>query len=157
MDSVLESVRLFRNLRAEERVAPDANPDAWVRASGPEVARVLERERGTVTRLARLGRLTLRAADAPDPTGTASRVAPLGECYLARPAEGRGAAESLARERAKLAELLAKTRARLADDGFRRRAPAEVVREAEEKATELAGRIARLDEHLSSAAAGPSA
>ncbi|MFI5413478.1 MAG: hypothetical protein ACHQ0I_02675 [Candidatus Lutacidiplasmatales archaeon] len=54
--------------------------------------------------------------------------------------------------------MLGKTRARLADPGFRGRAPADVVREAEEKAAELAERVRRIDEHLKedSASSAPS-
>ncbi|EQD41798.1 Aldo/keto reductase, partial [mine drainage metagenome] len=74
--------------------------------------------------------------------------APFGECYLARPETGPEATEALEREREKLELLLEKTRRRLADDGFRARAPPAVVREAEEKARELADRLRRIDEHL---------
>ncbi|HYA71430.1 MAG TPA: hypothetical protein VEH28_08725, partial [Thermoplasmata archaeon] len=63
--------------------------------------------------------------------------------------------EALAREREKLVALLEKTRARLADPGFRDRAPRDVVREAEEKATELAERVRRIDEHLKEDGASP--
>jgi valyl-tRNA synthetase len=72
----------------------------------------------------------------------------LGECYLERPLAGPEASEALRKERDKISVLLEKARARLADDGFRARAPPEVVREAEEKARELAERIGRIDEHL---------
>ncbi|MGA8536925.1 MAG: hypothetical protein WB789_05985, partial [Thermoplasmata archaeon] len=69
-------------------------------------------------------------------------------CYLERPSPGPEASEALRKERTKISALLEKTRARLGDEGFRARAPPEVVREAEEKARELAERIGRIDEHL---------
>jgi valyl-tRNA synthetase len=81
-------------------------------------------------------------------------VAPLGECYLERPASSPVGTETLAREREKLTALLEKTRARLDDAGFRGRAPPEVVREAEEKARELEERIGRIDDHLKSSGSG---
>ncbi len=154
MESVLEAIRLLRNLRAEEGVAAAAVTPAWIRPSGPEVAWVLSGERATIARLARVAPLELLAADAPTPEGVGSRVAPLGECYLVRPAETPAAAEALARERQKLGGLLAKTRQRLADAGFRARAPPELVRETEEKARELEERIRRIDEHMKPDASG---
>jgi valyl-tRNA synthetase len=148
MEGVLDAIRLLRNLRADEGVAASAAPRAWIRPAGPERARVLERERTTIARLARAGSLEFLAPDAPAPDRASGRVAPIGQCYLERPSGGPAASEALGRERAKLAELLAKARARLADPGFRGHAPAEVVREVEEKARDLAERIERIDEHM---------
>jgi len=153
MAPVLESVHLLRNLRAEGRVPLEAVPRAWVRPASPEVARLLAAERGTIERLAKVRPLDLLAPDAPAPEETARRVAALGECFVARPAPGPEETASLERERATLAALLRKTEGRLGDPGFRARAPPEVVREAEAKATELAERLRRIDEHLR---AGPS-
>jgi valyl-tRNA synthetase len=152
MESVLEAIRLLRNLRAEEHIPVDTRPRAWLRPNGPEVARVLSAERATVERLSRVHPLLLLAADAPVPERAGSRVAPLGECYVERAPASAAETESLEREREKLAALLAKTRARLADPGFRGRAPPDVVREAEAKAEELAERIGRIDEHLKESA-----
>ncbi len=148
METVLETIRLLRNLRSEERTPSDHRPPAWVRPAGPEIARVLARESGTIVRLARVQGLTLLDSGAPAPPNAGGRVAPLGECYLERPPASPGESEVLAREREKLAGLLAKARGRLADPGFRARAPPEVVRETEEKSRELEERIRRIDEHL---------
>jgi valyl-tRNA synthetase len=148
MEPVLETVRLLRNLRSEEKVPLEARPKAWVRPTGPEAARVLQSEHDTVVRLVRLGSLEFLGERDGVPPGTGRRVAVFGECFLERPAATGATAEALAREREKLVALLEKTRARLADPGFRDRAPPDVVREAEEKATELAERVRRIDEHL---------
>jgi len=148
MEPVLETVRLLRNLRAEEKVPVDTTPKAWVRPSGPEVARVLSNERETVERLARVSSLVLLGEGDELPNGTGRRVAAFGECFLERPVASGATAEALLREREKLSGLLEKTRARLADPGFRGHAPPDVVREAEEKAAELAERVRRIDEHL---------
>ena len=148
MEPLLETVRLLRNLRAEEKVPVTSIPRAWVRPSGSEVARVLAAERGTVERLARVSSLEILGERDEVPAGTGRRVAAFGECFLERPVASGATADALLKEREKLFALLEKTRARLADPGFRGRAPPEVVREAEEKATELAERVRRIDEHL---------
>ncbi|MGA8303515.1 MAG: valine--tRNA ligase [Thermoplasmata archaeon] len=148
MEPVLESIRLLRNLRADEHVPASAIPSAWIRPAGPEVARVLTQQKRTIGRLARVEPLELLASGDPTPPGVGSRVAPLGECYIARPSETPVDTETLAREREKLVGLLERTRARLGDSGFRSRAPPEVVREAEEKARDLEERVRRIDEHL---------
>jgi valyl-tRNA synthetase len=148
MESVLEAIRLLRNLRSDEQVPAATVPPAWIRPAGPDVARVLDGQRATIGRLARVEPLTFLAETDPAPPGTGSRVAPLGECYVERPPARAEDTEALGREREKLHELLEKTRGRLADAGFRARAPPEVVREAEEKARELEERIRRIDDHL---------
>jgi valyl-tRNA synthetase len=117
---------------------------------------VLEREQRTVARLARVDPLQFLAPGAPTPPGVGSRVAPLGECYVERPAASPVDTETLSREREKLSGLLEKTRGRLDDAGFRARAPPEVVLETEEKARELEERIRRIDEHLKTDGSGAS-
>jgi len=148
MEPVLEAVHLLRNLKAEETPAPGTSPRAWIRPSGPEVARILGAQRGTIARLAHVTGPELLDAGVAPPGHTAGRVAPFGECFLERSPVAAGSTDTLEREREKLSALLEKSRGRLADAGFRARAPPEVVREAEEKAAELAGRIQRIDEQL---------
>ena len=148
MEPLLEAVRWLRNLRAEERVEPGATVRAWIRPAGPEVARVLERERRTIERLARVAPLDWLSADAPAPERAGTRVAAFGECFLERPAATAAGLDALEREREKLAEIVTRTRDRLSDGGFRARAPPEVVRETEEKLRELEARVRRIDEHL---------
>jgi valyl-tRNA synthetase len=148
MEPLLEAIRLLRNLRAEERVAPGTPARAWIRPSGPEVARVLRMEHRTIERLAKVTPLELLDEGSPAPANCGTRVAVFGECFLERPAATAADLEALEREREKIHQLLEKTRARLADDGFRGHAPPEVVRETEEKARELDERLRRIDEHL---------
>ena len=148
MEPVLEAIRLLRNLRSEEHIAPETIPRAYLRPSGPEVGRVLTAQRATIERLARVRPLTLLGASDAPPAGVGSRVAPFGECYLERPPASGEETQALEREREKLYGLLEKTRGRLADEGFRARAPPAVVREAEAKARDLEERLRRIDEHL---------
>ena len=157
MEPILETVRLLRNLRSEERVPQEATPEAWVRPTSAEVAQLVERGRPTIVRLTRVRSLELLEAGRPAPEGVGSRVAPFGEVYLERPRAGSGESQALAREREKLRALLEKTEGRLADPGFRDRAPPEVVREAEEKARELKERLHRIDEHMKESASSGAA
>jgi valyl-tRNA synthetase len=148
MGTVLETLRALRNLRAENHVPLDARPPAWVRPGSPAVARLLAAERDTLVRLARLRGLEILEATEP-PSDVAARVTPDGEVFVELPSGARVAErETLARERAKLLDLLARTRGRLEDPGFRTRAPAQVVRDTEAKAEELAERVRRIEEHL---------
>ncbi|MCI4364701.1 MAG: valine--tRNA ligase [Thermoplasmata archaeon] len=156
METVLEAVRLMRNLRSDEHIPLEVVPPAWIRPAGPEVAQLLAREQGTVERLGRVRPLTFLGFGSPNPPRSGSRVAELGECYVERPESGPAEFETLRREREKISALLEKTRGRLADQGFRARAPPEVVREAEEKVRELAERIGRIDDHLKGDASGGS-
>jgi len=151
MEPVLEAVRLLRNLRSEEEVPADATPEGWVRPSGPETAKVLAAQAPTIAHLARLSSLRILGPAEAAPAPTASRVAPFGECYLARPAAGPARSAALERERERLAGLLARTHARLADPGFVRSAPPEVVEEHRQKEAELTERIAKIDRHLTGA------
>jgi valyl-tRNA synthetase len=157
MEPLLEAIRLLRNLRAEEKVPHEAVPRSWIRPASDGVARVLSAERGTVARLARVAEPEFLPPGSAAPAGAASRVAPLGECYLERPAATPGSSESLEREREKLAQLLEKTRGRLNDPSFRSGAPPEVVEAAEAKARDLEERIGRIERHLKGGTAASAA
>lgn len=153
MEPVLEAIRLLRNLRSEEGIEATATPRGFVRPAGEEVASTLLDQRATIARLARLGEVVLLGASDPAPTGVASRVAPLGECFLERPASGPARSGALERERERLHQLLTKTRARLADPGFVSSAPPSVVAEHRRKEADLAERIDKIDRHLQEASA----
>ena len=149
MDSVLETIRLLRLLRSENKVPVRELPAALLRPSGPAVAEVLGAQREAVRRLARVASLELLAANAPAPPKALASVAPLGEVYLLRTAEGEASDwEALLREKEKLTALLRKTESRIADSGFVDRAPASVVEETRAKAAELTERLQRIEEHL---------
>ncbi|MFZ1023810.1 MAG: valine--tRNA ligase [Thermoplasmata archaeon] len=148
MEVVGESVRILRNLRAENRIAADALAPAWVRPAGTVEAQLLESERETVVRLARVERLELIGPGAPAPSGSASRVALQGEFFLGLPPAREVDRRMLQREQEKLLELLAKSQARLADRGFLERAPVTLVTETREKVRELTERLALIDDHL---------
>ena len=148
MEILLDSIRALRNLRTETKTPVAEIPSVWMRASSPASAAVLEAQRSIVTRLGRVASVQVLAGDDGAPQGCAHAVTPHAEFFLPRPTNTPVEADGLARERERLVELLAKTRARLADAGFRARAPAHVVAEAEEKATEITERLRKIDGSL---------
>ncbi len=154
MEILLDSIRLLRNLRAEEHVAIETIPSAWIRPQNEEIAGLVTAERAAIEKLARVHPLHLLGRADATPEGAASRVSAAGEYFILHPAASTEDTETLRREREKLALLLQKTRERLADPGFGERAPPAVIQEAEEKARELDERLARIDAHLKSG--GPS-
>jgi len=150
MDAVLDAIRVFRNLRAEQHLPVNARPTAYARPTGVEVRELLEAEGATVARLTQLSGLHLLDAAAAPPSSSARAVTPFGEFYLAVPEVAETQSAALVKEREKLRQLLEKTRARLSDASFIARAPPEVVREAEAKARDLSERLDRIDAHLDS-------
>ncbi len=145
MEIVLDAIRALRNLRTETETPAPEQPPAAVRAAHAEADRVLRAREPLVRRLARVASLAILPADGAPPARSARAVTVNAEYFLERPAETPGASESLARERAKLVELLEKARRNLSDEGFRSKAPAHVVAEAEAKASELEERIKKID------------
>ena len=152
MGTVLETVRLLRNLRSDEEIPAEATLSGGVRANAEGDFHLLTRERATVERLGRVAPLTILRPGDVVPDGVATRVAKFGECFLVRPSRSVSSVETLEREREKLRGLLDKTLGRLSDPGFRDRAPPAVVAEAEKKAEELRRRIERIDTHMTALA-----
>jgi valyl-tRNA synthetase len=148
MAAVLESLRVYRNLRSETKTPTTERPTAWIRPATAEARILLTQQGPTVAHLACLGALHLLDPDAPAPPGAAGAVTPYGEHFLLGPPEGPDAREGLVKELEKLEGLLQKSQAKLADAGFRARAPPAVVAESEEKARELGERIARIRAQL---------
>lgn len=148
MEVLGESVRILRNLRAENRLPAETLAPAWVRPAGMVESQLIRTEQDTIVRLARVARLDLLGAESPAPPGTASRVAPQGEFFLELPAASEEERGTLQREQEKLLELLAKSQSRLADRGFLERAPPAVVQETRDKVRELTERLGRIEEHL---------
>jgi valyl-tRNA synthetase len=150
MTTVIEAVRALRNLRSESQVPVAEVPDALVRPSDPDVARVVTAQSESIRRLARVARLDVLEGTGRPEGRTTSAVTAVGEFFLRRAAPTREESAGLSRERERLTALLAKARERLADEGFRTHAPAHVLAETEEKARELAERLRKIDAHMTS-------
>ncbi|HEV2449096.1 MAG TPA: valine--tRNA ligase [Thermoplasmata archaeon] len=145
-EALWTTVRALRLLRGENKVPAADRPAAWVRPSTEEVRGLIDRQRPAILRLARVSSVGLLSAGTDPPEEALAHVTPTGEVFLPRSAAGADSeGEALEREREKLGLLLVRSREKLADSGFRARAPPEVVRASEEKASELERRIQQID------------
>ncbi len=145
MEILWDGIRTLRNLRAESGVPATELPAGTIRATLAESEAILGDQAALLTRLGRVARLDPWSEPSPGWDPRARAVTPYAEYRLVIEAASPEAAEGLAREREKLSGILERTRHRLADEGFRSRAPAQVVAEAEEKVRELTERIRRID------------
>jgi valyl-tRNA synthetase len=133
--TVQQVVGAIRGIRAEYGVQPAQTVRAFVSRDGGAAAAALERERGTVVRLAKLSALVLGESTervgghAVLPDGTAVFV-PLGDAIDVGRECGRLGAEA-----ARLAGLVGSQEKKLANQQFVTRAPAEVVEREREKLT----------------------
>ena len=149
MGTLLEAVRLLRNLRSDEAVPAETIPEGGLRPTSAAVVQLFTRERSIVERLSRVAPVAILPHEGTVPTHAAARVAEFGDCFLVRPSQTSASRETMEREREKLQALLDKTVAKLGEPGFRARAPPAVVKESEQKVEELRRRIQRIDTHMS--------
>jgi valyl-tRNA synthetase len=133
---VQQVVGAIRGIRAEYGVQPGHTVRAFVSQDGGQPAPALERERGTIVRLARLSELVLAESTervgghAVLPDGTAVFV-PLGDAIDVERECGRLGAEA-----ERVAALVSSQQKKLGNEQFVSRAPADVVaREREKLAT----------------------
>jgi valyl-tRNA synthetase len=130
---VQQVVGAIRGIRADYGVQPGQTVRAYVSVDGREPAAALERERGTIVRLAKLSELILGESaervggNAVLPDGTAVFV-PLGDAIDVGRECGRMGAES-----ERLAGLVASQEKKLGNQQFVARAPADVVAREREK------------------------
>jgi valyl-tRNA synthetase len=148
--TVLEAVRTFRHLRSEHQVPLELRPAGFVRAAGGATADLLAQQQAVVARLSKLSAITFLSMSEAAPEGARGTVRPTGEYFVAVP-ETAPASDTLLRERGRLEGVLRKTQDRLADEGFRSRAPADVVADTEAKARELTDRLGKIEEQLARA------
>jgi valyl-tRNA synthetase len=130
---VQQVVGAIRGIRAEYGVQPGQTVRAFVSQDGGRPVPALERERGTIVRLAKLSELVLAESTerigghAVLPDGTAVFV-PLGDAIDIERECGRLGAEA-----ERLAALVTSQRQKLANEQFVSRAPADVVTREREK------------------------
>jgi valyl-tRNA synthetase len=141
--AVIEVVRAIRNIRSERRVEPARAVEAHVQAERLRPA--LEAGRSLIAALARADPLHIVGEETPLPSENVA-TAVLAGSRVALPLAGLFDVEAersrLSRQMAELEKETARLEAHLADERFRTRAPAAVVRQEEER---LASARSRLD------------
>jgi valyl-tRNA synthetase len=148
VETVQAFIRTVRNLRAEIRVAPQAQVPVVAIADDRDVLQVWTRLAPEIEWLLKAKPLTLMQKGGDAPTRTIAGMTNGGVVHI--PLEGLVDVE---KERERLAALKAETlaerqriRARLADAKFLQRAPEAVVLETQKRLEELDARIRRLSE-----------
>ncbi len=144
-----EVIVAARNLRAELKLDPKRRVAADFGAADPAVREELEKNRGVVLRLASLA--DLRFSDARlEPTAGPVRSTPQFDLQIAYGETVERGAElaRLRKEKERLARDLESKQGRLADETFRSRAPAEIVRQLEATFAERRLEFDKLTERL---------
>jgi valyl-tRNA synthetase len=138
-----------RNIRAELKLDPKRRVAVDFKAADPEIREVLEENRGLVLRLGMLSDLRFSEAQL-EPTVGPVRSSPQFELQIAYGQTVDLGAElaRLRKEKESLARDLDSKQSRLADESFRSRAPAEVVRQLETTFAERQTEFAKLTERL---------
>ena len=144
-----EVIVAARNIRAELKLDPKRRVAADFKAANPEIREVAEENRGLVLRLAMLSDLRFSEA-AIEPTAGPVRSSPQFELQIAYGQTVDLGAElaRLRKEKERLARDLDSKQSRLADESFRSRAPAEIVRQMETTFAERQTEFAKLTERL---------
>jgi valyl-tRNA synthetase len=143
-----ELVRAVREVRNRDGVDPKKTLDVFVRC-GPAVAEDFRALQGFVAQLAGVGRLEC-GPDVVKPKLAATTVQPEFEAYVSREGLIDPAAEEQRAEK-QLAEKrrhLQASRAKLENEGFLKRAPAEVVQQQKDLVTDLENQIRALEAYL---------
>ncbi len=149
-----ELVRGIRTLRAELRIPPDVQPEAYLRPRSGPALELFRRpaDLAVMVQLSRIGSIAPLGPSESPPEGCRALVTASGEIFLRppkgtaeRPPEG---LQALRKERELVARLLEKADQRLKDPTFVDRAPPKVRDEVFAKAKELRERLTLLDQHL---------
>ena len=154
MEMVMETVRAIRNLRADLGLGPGQSTPVQLRSEDPAKARVLGQVRPYVADLARAEPLAVSDGDESPPGQAVAAVAAGVEVYL--PWEGLIDPEKersrLEKELEQTREELGRSERKLQNDGFVKKAPAEVVERERQRLVrhrEDAERIRRLIRQIS--------
>jgi len=146
---VMEVVRAIRNIRADREVDPARYVEAYVTADGARP--VLEAARPIVESLARVRPLHLVAdASAAPRTGVASAV--LAEAQVVLPLAGLLDLEAersrLSKQRAEAEAEVQRLASKVGNQGFRQKAPADVVAREQERLAAARARLEGLGQRL---------
>jgi valyl-tRNA synthetase len=148
---VIDTIAAIRSIRSQNNVPPSAPIEVVVRPNGEVERGMLEWGRGFLTRLARLGGLTIDlSAERPAQSGTAVTSFATVFVKLGGLVDIEAEKQRIGKQRDKLREKLQQIERKLESPVFLEKAAAAVIAEQEEKRTELRAKLQALDAHLES-------
>jgi len=150
MDSVIETIKKIRNIRAEWNIAPSQTVKILIGTHDAHIRNLIESNSGHIERLARVEALELHEVLPPV---TAAARAVVGNIEIAVPLEGMidfaKERERLKRDIEKSEKELGGLQGRLNNPSFVDRAAPEVVAQTRERASELTAQLEKLVQTLS--------
>ncbi len=148
---VISVIRAIRNARAEARVEPARMIEAYV-AAAPSSRSAIAESQEAISALARVSNLRVLADDDERPDAATVTTTILDGVTVMAPLAGLIDSDA---ERGRLARDLDETRARrdalrqrLDNEGFRSKAPANVIAKEEERLSEATDRVQRIEDQL---------
>jgi valyl-tRNA synthetase len=155
MALVQEAIVALRNIRAEMKIEPRRAVEAELAAGEQEVLGLFRAQRESILRLANLTSLNLSAGHLPAEGGVLRHAARFDARIAFTDADLAAELARLRKEKQKLEQELRAMQERLADQQFRQKAPADVVRGLEQRQAEYNSqyeKVARLLSTLESRA-----
>ena len=148
IDLVCETISAVRSTRARYRLSPKQQLDVVVKAQADDVA-LLEAQRSLVQNMANTASLSI-APDAEKPEASTVVLGTGIETFivLAGLVDFEAERARLTKEREKLAKDEQKLAKKLSNQGFLAKAAPEIIQKDRDHHTELADKIARIDEQL---------
>ena len=148
MQSVIDLISRVRNIRSELNVKPSERVRLLVNSNDETLRQVFVANTDQIKRLARASEIFI--GDGLDVPRASARAVLEGGAEVAVPLEGlidfAQERERLGREREKLQKEAAKLEAQLANPQFAERAPAEKVKEVQDRLSDIAARTAALQQ-----------
>ncbi|MDR3554422.1 MAG: valine--tRNA ligase [Syntrophobacteraceae bacterium] len=151
METVMAVIVAVRNIRGEMNVAPALKVDVVCLSDRDAHLELLERERRTISDLARVSNLTIaRASETPKPGQAAGTVVANMEVFviLKDILDFESESVRLKKELGKLEKEFSMTSRKLSNDDFLQKAPDEVIEKEREKNARLSEKIEKLNRRL---------
>ncbi|MCL2166320.1 MAG: valine--tRNA ligase [Clostridiales bacterium] len=146
MALIMDVVKAVRNVRSQFSIPPGKQADLVIYAADSRAAQMLQAGKGYIALLAAADQVEIGEASAEKPRQAASAVVTGAEIYL--PLEGlidrQAEINRLAKEGDKVLKEIQALETKLANEGFRSKAPAEVIAKEEEKLADARYRLQAL-------------
>lgn len=150
MQSIMDTIKAVRNMRAEMNVAPSKKSDVILQIADDNLAKVIKENILYIKNLASGENVTILAKDESKPENAVIAVVTGIEVYL--PLRGLidvdKETERLNKEEVNLNKEIARIQGKLSNQGFLAKAPADVVAKEQEKCQEYEDKLTKVKERL---------